>query len=236
VSGRLPESAPERSSSKKGDKTGETRAFTLEGQLARLEPIRLDHVEGLLDAAHEDRSTFAFTWVPSDRAAMTAYVERGIALREAGEQVPFVTWSRREERIVGSTRFYDLTPWDWSFLSSNLATDQRHDRPDVASIGYTWLARSAQRGGINTEAKVLMMTHAFEQWGVRAVRLLTDARNERSRAAIARLGCTLDGVLRADRPAADGTVRDSAVFSMLANEWPAHKASLIARLAGGTDA
>ncbi len=228
MSGRPPEAAPERSSSE----TGETRELTLEGVLARLEPMRLDHVEGLLDAADEDRSTFAFTWVPSDRAAMTAYVERGIALRDAGEQVPFVTWSRREERIVGSTRFYDLTPWDWSFLSSNLATDQRHDRPDVASIGYTWLARSAQRSGINTEAKVLMMTYAFEQWGVRAVRLLTDARNERSRAAIARLGCTLDGVLRADRPAADGTVRDSAVFSMLANEWPAHKASLIARLAG----
>ena len=230
MSGRLPEAASEKSSSE----TGEKREFTLEGELARLEPMRLGHVEGLLDAADEDRSTFAFTWVPSDRAAMTAYVERGMALREAGEQVPFVTWSRREERIVGSTRFYDLTSWDWSFLSSNLATDQHHDRPDVASIGYTWLARSAQRSGINTEAKVLMMTYAFEQWGVRAVRLLTDARNERSRAAIARLGCTLDGVLRADRPAADGTVRDSAVFSMLANEWPAHKASLIARLAGRT--
>ena len=129
MSGRLPEAAPERSSSQ----TGETREFTLEGELARLEPMRLDHVEGLLDAADEDRSTFAFTWVPADRAAMTAYVERGIALRDAGEQVPFVTWSRREERIVGSTRFYDLTPWDWSFLSPNLATDQRHDRPDVAS-------------------------------------------------------------------------------------------------------
>ena len=75
-----------------------------------------------------------------------------------------------------------------------------------------------------------MMTHAFEQWEVRAVRLLTDARNERSRAAIARLGCRLDGVLRADRPAADGTVRDSAVFSMLADEWPAHRQRLLAGL------
>lgn len=230
MSGRLPEAAPERSS----NRTNETRAFTLEGELVRLEPMRLDHVEGLLDAASEDRSSFAFTWVPSDRAAMTAYVERAIALRDAGEQVPLVIWSVREERVVGSTRFYDLTPWDWSNLSSEPATEQRHDRPDVASIGYTWLAGSAQRSGINTEAKVLMMTYAFEEWGVRAVRLLTDARNERSRAAIARLGCTLDGVLRADRPAADGTVRDSAVFSMLANEWPAHKASLVARLAGRT--
>ncbi len=207
--------------------------FELVGDRVRLEPMRLEHVEGLLAAANEDRSTFRFTWVPSDTTAMTAYVEAGIARRDAGEQVPFVTWSRRDERIVGSTRFYDLTPWDWSFLPAGSETDRRGDRPDLACIGYTWLAPSVQRSAINTEAKVLMLSHAFDHWGVRAVRLLTDARNERSRAAIARLGCALDGVLRADRPAADGTVRDSAVFSMLASEWPAAKARLVARLTNG---
>jgi N-acetyltransferase len=210
------------------------KGFALEGELVRLEPMRPDHVEGLLDAATDDRSTFTYTWVPSDRAAMTAYVEQGIARREAGEQVPFVTWSRPDERIVGSTRFYDLTPWDWSFLPSSPDTDRRGDRPDLACIGYTWLTPAAQQSGVNAEAKLLMMTHAFEQWGVRAVRLLTDARNERSRIAISRLGCRLDGVLRADRPAADGTVRDSAVYSMLASEWPAHKAQLLTRLAERT--
>ncbi len=186
----------------------DARVFALEGAQVRLEPMRPDHVEALLAAANEDRSTFGFTWVPPDRAEMTAYVERAITLRVSGEQVPFVTWSQPEERIVGSTRFYDLTPWDWSFLPSRPGTEQREGRPDAACIGYTWLCPSAQRSGVNTEAKLLMMTCAFEHWAVRAVRFLTDARNERSRAAIARLGCTLDGVLRADRPAADGTVRD----------------------------
>jgi N-acetyltransferase len=206
--------------------------FTLEGALVRLEPMQFDHAEELLAAANEDRSTFDFTWVPTDRAATTEYIERAIALRRDGEQVPFVTWSRREERIVGSTRFYELTPWDWSFLPPRVAAEHQRDDPDVACIGYTWLAPSAQRSGINTEAKLLMMSHAFECWGVRVVRLLTDARNTRSRAAIARLGCTLDGVIRADRPGADGTVRDSAVFSMLAEEWPSHRARLVGQLAG----
>ena len=222
MSGELP--------GKRSSSASDPRVFALEGDLVRLEPMGLDQVEGLLEAANEDRSTFAFTWVPSDRASMIAYVERAITLRDAGGQVPFVTRSRPDDRIVGSTRFYDLTPWDWTFLPSSLAAEQRHDRPDSACIGYTWLAPSAQGSGVNTEAKLLMMTYAFERWNVRAVRLLTDARNERSRAAIALLGCSLDGVLRADRPAADGGVRDSALFSMLASEWPAQKARLIARL------
>ena len=228
MSGLVPGAAP---SSRHGD---EAREFVLEGGAVRLEPMQLGHAEGLFEAATEDRSTFGFTWVPSDRAAMTAYVEQAIAHRDEGEQVPFAIRSRQDERIVGSTRFYDLTPWDWSFLPAGSVTDRRGDRLDLACIGYTWLAPSVQRSAINTEAKVLMMTYAFEDWGVRAVRLITDARNERSRAAIERLGCTLDGVLRADRPAADGEVRDSAVFSMLASEWPEHKARLVALLAERT--
>jgi RimJ/RimL family protein N-acetyltransferase len=131
---------------------------------------------------------------------------------------------------VGATRFYDLTPWDWSSLFPGSESSQRTGRPDVACIGYTWLAPSAQRTGINTEAKLLMMTHAFEHWQVRAVRIQTDARNTRSRAAIERLGCSLDGVIRADRPGADGSVRDTAVFSMLDVEWPDHRPRLLARL------
>ncbi len=89
----------------------------------------------------------------------------------------------------------------------------------------------AQRTRVNTEAKLLMLGHAFDVWGVRAVRLQTDSRNERSRAAIARLGCTLDGVLRVDKPASDGTVRHSAIFSMTADEWPAARRRLTERLA-----
>jgi RimJ/RimL family protein N-acetyltransferase len=133
-------------------------------------------------------------------------------------------------RIVGSTRFYDLATWDWSSYSPGTDADRRQGRPDVAAIGYTWLEPSAQRSPVNTEAKLLMMTHAFEQWEVRVVRLQTDARNLRSRRAIERLGCTLDGVIRAERPAADGGVRDSAVYSMLDHEWPRHRIQLIRRL------
>ena len=203
----------------------------LEGTFVHLAPMGMEHVDGLLEAATEDRSTFGFAPVPWDRASMSTYVERALAKREAGEQLPLVTYSAAERRIVGTTRFYDLAPWDWSWLFPGSSQQQR-STPDVACIGYTWLRPSGQRTPINTEAKLLMMTHAFEQWQVRAVRLQTDARNDRSRAAIMRLGCSFDGVIRADRPGADGAVRDSAVFSMLATEWPAHRDRLRSRLAG----
>ena len=194
----------------------------LEGRFVHLLPLGEEHVEGLLEAA-DDRSTFAYTPVPWDRPTMTSYVDRAIARRASGEQYPFATFSVEHRRIVGSTRFYDLGPWDWSSLYPGSEVHQRDGAPDVASIGYTWLNPRAQRTPINTEAKLLMITHAFGRWEVRAVRLQTDARNQRSRAAIERLGCTLDGVIRSERPAADGSVRDSAVYSMLADEWPAHR-------------
>ena len=101
----------------------------------------------------------------------------------------------------------------------------------MAGIGYTWLQPSAQRSPINTEAKLVMLRHAFEHWGVRVVRIQTDARNRRSRRAIERLGCSLDGVLRAERPAADGGVRDTAVYSLLDREWPTCRSRLVERLA-----
>ena len=204
--------------------------FSLEGRHVRLLPMDLGHVDGLLAAATADRTTFGFTPVPWDRPSMTAYVGAALAQRESGDQCPFVTWSVDAGRVVGSTRFYELTPWNWSSLYPGSDTLRRHGRPDIASIGYTWLDPSAQRSPINTEAKLLMMAHAFEQWEVYAVRFQTDARNARSRAAIERLGCSLDGVIRAERPASDGTVRDTATFSMLAGEWPVHRRRLLERL------
>jgi len=204
--------------------------FSLEGRHVRLLPMDLGHVDGLLAAATADRSTFEFTPVPWDRPSMNGYVEAALARRESGDQFPFVTWSVDAGRVVGSTRFYDLTPWDWSSLYPGSDARQRHRRPDTANIGYTWLEPSAQRTPVNTEAKLLMMAHAFERWEVRAVRLQTDARNARSRAAIERLGCSLDGVIRAERPASDGTVRDTAVFSMLPGEWPVHRRRLFEHL------
>ena len=161
---------------------------------------------------------------------MTDYVERAVARRASGEQVPFATWSVALGRVVGSTRFYDLSRWDWTATVPGSAPTGRARTVDSACIGHTWLDPAAQRTPVNTEAKLLMLDHAFDVWGVRVVRLWTDARNARSRSAIARLGCRLDGVLRADRPASDGSVRDSAVFSMLAEEWPTAREHLVERL------
>jgi RimJ/RimL family protein N-acetyltransferase len=205
--------------------------FTLEGVHVRLEPLSFDHVDGLLAAATGDRSSFTYTVVPDDRPAVADYVTRALHHADAGDQVPFATVSLAHGRVVGSTRFYDLEPWDWTAIAPGAVGGPRTGSVDRASIGHTWIDPVAQRTPVNTEAKLLMMDHAFAAWGARAVRLQTDARNVRSRTAIARLGCSLDGVLRADRPAADGTVRDSAVFSILAEEWPAARARLVGRLA-----
>jgi RimJ/RimL family protein N-acetyltransferase len=205
--------------------------FSLRGRFVELVPLGTEHVDELVAAAG-DRSTFAFTPVPWDRHGMTAYVERALAARHRGDHYPFVTYRLDQQRIVGSTRFHDLTPWDWSSLFPG-SEAHRRPGPDVAGIGYTWLHPSAQRTPINTEAKLLMMTHAFEVWQVHRVALQTDVRNTRSRAAIERIGGQLDGILRADRPGADDTVRTSARFSVMAAEWPGVKARLTARLESG---
>ena len=127
--------------------------------------------------------------------------------------------------MVGATRFCEMAYWQWPPGASH----QRHGVPDVVDIGYTWLAGPAQRTHVNTEAKLLMMTHAFEVWEVHRVALQTDVRNKRSWAAIERIGGQLDGIMRADRPGSDDTVRTSARFSIVAAEWPEVKERLTAR-------
>lgn len=133
----------------------------------------------------------------------------------------------RAGRVVGSTRFDDIAAWTWPAGH----THERSGVPDAVEIGGTWLASSARRTVVNTEAKYLMLVHAFEVWRVHRVRLRTDVRNEVSRRAIERIGARFEGVLRADRPGADGTVRDSALFSVVAAEWPGVRAQLEERLA-----
>jgi len=210
-----------------------TELLSLRGRHIVLEPLSGDHLEELLGAATADRSTFAYTPVPADRASMAAYIAKGVAARQAGRQVPFVTRRLDDDRVVGATRFYDLETWDWSSSLPGAEAGRSGPGPDVANIGYTWLVPGAQRSPVNSEAKLLMLGHAFEVWGVRVVRIQTDARNERSRRAIERLGHRLDGIIRAERPAADGGVRDTARYSMLAVEWPAARARLLARLTAG---
>jgi N-acetyltransferase len=189
----------------------------LSGRDVRLEPLQQAHLPALVAAAAESRDTYAFSVVPDGPEAMAAYVDAALAAKGAGDHLPFATVRVSDGRVVGTTRFSDLLPWSWPPDSSF----QRHDRPDVTEIGHTWLAASAQRTRINTEAKALMLHHAFDVWDVHAVRLRSDRRNARSRAAIERLGARFEGVRRADRPGADGTVRDSAFYSIARAEWSA---------------
>jgi N-acetyltransferase len=191
----------------------------LPGSLVRLEPLAMSHAADLARAAEEDRSSYRFTMVP--RAAdVTDYLAAQLA--RAG-LTPFAQVRVRDGRAVGSTSF--CTPRTFP------------ERPGLQAIeiGWTWLAASAQGTGINAEAKLLLFSHAFEALGVARVDLRTDARNERSRRAIANLGARFEGVLRSSSPSRvpgeEGLLRDSAMFSVVAAEWPAVKAALAARLA-----
>lgn len=207
--------------------------LVLDGRFVRLEPLSEDHVPALVEAASEDRSAYRWAYVPEGPAEMTDYVRDALAKVATGAQVAFATVRKGApggvDRVVGSTRFCEVTNWQWPPRT----TQQRDGRPDVTDIGFTWLAASAQRTPVNTEAKLLMLEHAFETWGVHRVALRTDERNERSRAAIARIGGQLDGLIRADRPGTDDTVRTSCLFSIVATEWPGVKARLARRLEAG---
>jgi RimJ/RimL family protein N-acetyltransferase len=200
---------------------------TLEGRWVRLEPLGRRHAAGLLAAASGSRDTYGFTTVPRTAAETTAYIGGALAEQAAGRALPFATIDRARGAVVGCTRLFNIEFWPWPAGNPN---QRGVDRPDVAEIGWTWLAASAQRTPINTEAKLLMLAHAFDVWRVHRVSLMTDARNQRSRNAILRLGARFDGVLRAARPASDGAIRDTAAFSILEAEWPAVRANLQARL------
>jgi N-acetyltransferase len=190
----------------------------LEGRLVLLEPLALSHVPALVHAASESRDTFAYADVPEGPHAMKAYVKEAL---ESPGVVPFAIVS--QGRAVGSTRFLRMEHW-------SRLDDRPPDVPHVADIGWTWLAASAQRTGVNTEAKFLMLRHAFETWRVFRVAIKVDAPNGRSRRAVESLGAKLDGIRRAMRVGEDGSVRALAWYSILLDEWPAVKERLEARL------
>jgi len=194
---------------------------TFEGEVVRLEPLGPEHVPGLVRAASADRATYRFTTVPDGRVEVERYIAKALAERDAGISLPFATVAGGE--VVGSTRFMNIERWDWPAGGRD---------PDAVEIGSTWLSAAAQRTAVNAEAKLLMLAHAFEVWQVQRVTLKTDARNERSRRAIERLGGHLDGVLRAWQPASDAPrPRDTAIYSILASEWPGVRDGLSGRLA-----
>jgi RimJ/RimL family protein N-acetyltransferase len=198
---------------------------TLQGSHVRLLPLSLAHLDALVAVASGPRDTYRLTIVPEGPEAMRTYVQTALALRDAGAAVPFATVRLADGRVVGSTRFANFEYWAWPSGARSPP-----EPPDAVEIGWTWLAADAQRTAINTEAKLLMLGHAFEEWRVRRVNLRTDSRNLRSRAAIERLGAKLDGILRAHIPASDGGVRDTATYSLLAAEWPEAKERLSRRV------
>ncbi|HSX98016.1 MAG TPA: GNAT family protein [Streptomyces sp.] len=195
----------------------------LEGTRVRLEPLDHRHAADLAVAAEEDRSSYRFTWVPG-AAGIEAYVDAQLARAAAGHVAPYAQVERASGRAVGVTAFLD--PRLWPTADGGLY---------AIEVGFTWLAASAQGTGLNTEAKYLLFRHAFERWDVARVDLKTDARNGRSRAAIERAGARFEGVLRnwapSWAPGEDGRLRDSAIFSITATEWPDRRTALEARLA-----
>lgn len=198
----------------------------LRGRAIRLEPFERRHIEGLVGASAADPSLYRWSPVPQGTAEVTRYVQTAMEWRDAGTAVPYATIRLTDGAVIGSTRFWNLERWAWP------DGHPLHGRatPDACEIGWTWLAASAVRTAANTEAKLLMLTHAFEHWDVLRVCFHSDVRNARSRAAIERIGGKLEGVLRAHRMAADLTPRDSARYSIVAAEWPDVKRRLQALL------
>jgi N-acetyltransferase len=207
----------------------------LEGSHVRLEPLQPRHAAGLAEASAADPSLYGLSPVPQGEEAAAEYIEAAITQRDAGTAVPFAVVRLADGAVIGSTRFWDLVRWPWP---------QGHPRhglgaPDVCEIGHTWLTRSAIRTAANTEMKRLMLGHAFEVWEAASVCLHTDARNERSRRAMERIGARFEGVLRAHRLATDCLPRDSARYSVIAAEWPGvrrHIDELLARHDGRVNA
>ena len=190
----------------------------LEGRHVRLEPLEVGHARDLLAAASGPRETYGFTMVPADEPSMVGYIEAALRDQEAGRALPFATIAKATGRVIGSTRFGNIEFWPWPPDNAN---QRGRDLPDVAEIGWTWLAADVQRTPVNTEAKLLMLAHAFETWRVHRVSLMTDARNERSRNAILRIGARFDGVIRAQRPASDGgsATRRHFRFLITSGRW-----------------
>ncbi len=197
---------------------------TLRGPFVQLEPLASRHIPGLVEAASEDRTSYRFSAVPDGTEEVTGYVEENVKLSLTGRQMPFAVRRLEDERIVGSTRFMDLEvfqwppPWPPGVTRGPAPSDDAP--PSVAEIGGTWYAASAQRTVVNTECKLLLLSYAFDTWGVLRVTLKTDARNERSRTAILRIGACFEGIRRVHAAAVDGAVRDTAYYSIIASEWP----------------
>jgi RimJ/RimL family protein N-acetyltransferase len=201
----------------------------LVGKLVRLEPLGPEHAEVAVEALLSSPADyFALGGMPKpDLAAVQSWIAAAQADAEDNGAVPFATIRLRDERFVGSTRFWQVETWTWP----EGAEFYGRTTPDVCEIGHTWVTADTAGTGINIEAKLLMLEHAFGTWDVHRVFWRTDVRNEVSRRAILAMGAHFEGVRRADKVGADATVRDSAYYSMIRSEWPASRELLLRRLA-----
>jgi RimJ/RimL family protein N-acetyltransferase len=196
----------------------ELSVVPLSGRFVLLEPMRADHVDEIAAAGAGDRSSFGYTQVPDGHDEATDYVRWLLDDAAHGRAAPFAQRRVADGVVVGGTRF--LNPlWPLG-----------RDDPDEVEIGGTWLSASAQRTPINSEAKLLLLSHAFDVWKAQRVAICTDARNEQSRRAIERLGATFEGVMRRHRRSTRAgevdTLRDTATYSITADEWPTIRARL----------
>ncbi|MGP1674760.1 MAG: GNAT family N-acetyltransferase [Candidatus Limnocylindrales bacterium] len=182
---------------------------TLTGQRIRMEPLAARHLDDLVRIAADDRIFRWITGLPMGETALRTWFEQAQANAADTTEVPFATIDLATDRAIGSSRFMTIAP--------------EHRRLE---IGWTWLGTDYQRTGVNREAKSLQLTHAFETLDAERVEFKTHARNERSRTALLGIGAAFEGVLRHHTILADGTNRDSAYYSVLAEEWPVVNARL----------
>jgi RimJ/RimL family protein N-acetyltransferase len=191
--------------------------LTLEGAVVRLEPVRREHAELFWEIAKGDLEEI-FRWIPYSMKTPEDFrrlMDTAFAEQERGESVVFATVERSSGRAIGSTRFMNI--------------DRANRRVE---IGSTWISPAWQRTGVNTEAKYLMLRHAFEAWKCMRVELKTDALNQKSRTAILRIGAKEEGTLRRHLLTWTGRVRDTVYFSILDNEWAEARARLESRMSG----
>ncbi len=190
--------------------------LTLQGERVRLEPLSLGHSQGLKRAVNDGELwKLWYTNIPAPQE-MQAEIERRVDLQKLGSMLPFAVIEYSTREVVGMTTYMNI--------------DSVHRRVE---IGSTWYARRVQRTGVNTECKLLLLTHAFENLRCIAVEFRTSSFNLQSRRAIERLGAKLDGVLRSHSRHADGSLRDTYVYSIVADEWAAVRANLHAKLGIG---
>jgi RimJ/RimL family protein N-acetyltransferase len=186
---------------------------TLSGSHVRLEPLRHTHLDRLVEAAVDER---IWVWLPKDlrpAAEMVRFIDEAIAHEEQGQEYAFAVVALPSQEVVGTTCYLDVTP-----------------SARGVEIGWTWYSPRVWGTSVNPEAKLLLMRHAFEGWGAIRVYFKTDMLNERSRAALEKLGASFEGALRNHRIRRDGSYRASAVYSVIAEEWPDVEAGLLERL------